>query len=253
MTGLSEAQLLERFLARGDQAAFEAIVLRHGPMVLGVCRRLLAEPHDVEDAFQATFLILLRKAGSIRDRQVLGTWLYGVARRVAVRLRTDARRRRARELVGAAEMARESAHLGWEESIELREILDEEVGRLTDKLRSPVVLCDLEGQTLEQAAASLRCPVGTVKSRLSRARQKLRSRLLRRGLSPSVGFLAATLAPEPAGALPADLVGSTIDAATHLAAGRAISAGVVSATVAALLNDTLRSMSMSALKFVAVI
>ena len=86
MTGLSEAQLLERFLARGDQAAFEAIVLRHGPMVLGVCRRLLGDPHDVEDAFQATFLILLRKAGSIRDRQVLGTWLYGVARRVAVRL-----------------------------------------------------------------------------------------------------------------------------------------------------------------------
>ena len=127
------------------------------------------------------------------------------------------------------------------------------MGRLTDKFRSPVVLCDLEGQSLEQAAASLRCPVGTVKSRLSRARQKLRSRLLRRGLSPSVGFLAATLAPEPAGALPADLVASTIDAATHLAAGRAVSAGVVSATVAALLNDTLRSMSMNALKLVAVI
>jgi RNA polymerase sigma factor (sigma-70 family) len=253
MTGLSETQLLERFLARGDQAAFEAIVLRHGPMVLGVCRRLLGDPHDVEDAFQATFLILLRKAGSIRDRQVLGTWLYGVARRVAVRLRTSARRRRARELVEAVEVARESAHLGWEESTELKEILDEEVGRLTDKYRSPVVLCDLEGQTLEQAAASLRCPVGTVKSRLSRARQKLRSRLLRRGFSPSIGFLAATLAPEPAGALRAELVGSTIEAATHLAAGRAASAGVVSATVAAILNDTLRSMSMSALKFVAVV
>jgi RNA polymerase sigma factor (sigma-70 family) len=207
----------------------------------------------VEDAFQATFLILLRKAGSIRDRQVLGTWLYGVARRVAVRLRTSARRRRARELVGAVDVARESAHLGWEESTELKEMLDEEVGRLADKFRSPVVLCDLEGQSLEQAAASLRCPVGTVKSRLSRARHKLRSRLLRRGFSPSVGFLAATLAPEPAGALPADLVSSTIDAATHLAAGRAVSAGIVSATVAALLNDTLRSMSMSALKLVAVI
>jgi RNA polymerase sigma factor (sigma-70 family) len=163
MTGLSEAQLLERFLARGDQVAFEAIVMRHGPMVLGVCRRLLGDPHDVEDAFQATFLILLRKAGSIRNQQILGTWLYGVARRVAVRLRTDARRRRARELVGAAEMAKESAHLGWEESNELRVILDQEVSRLTDKFRSPVVLCDLEGgngqkPTLESTAEAAIAP-----------------------------------------------------------------------------------------------
>ena len=112
LTALSEGQLLERFLARGDEAAFEALLRRHGPMVLGVCRRLLADPHDVEDAFQATFLVLVKKARSIRDRDLLGTWLYRVAHRVAVRARIDARRRRAREVRGAEEMATEISRSG---------------------------------------------------------------------------------------------------------------------------------------------
>src|SRR3954447_6451072 len=100
VAGLTEWQLLHRYVTRHDEAAFEALVARHGPMVLGVCRRVLDDPHDVEDAFQATFLVLVKKAGSIRDRDVLGTWLYGVARRVAVRARVEARRRRARERAG---------------------------------------------------------------------------------------------------------------------------------------------------------
>lgn len=250
---LSEDQLLERFLVRGDEAAFEAILRRHGPMVIGVCRRLLSDPHDVEDAFQATFLVLVRKAGSIRDRDVLGTWLYRVAHRIAVRAQIDARRRRAREARGAEGMDREDPGARREESDEIRAILDEEVGRLSTKYRAPLILCDLEGQTYEQAAAQLRCPVGTVKSRLSRARARLRSRLVRRGLTPSAGLLAAPLAPETTSALPTGLLGSTLGAATRLAADQSLAAGSVSATVADLVDGTLRTMNMSTLKLAATV
>jgi RNA polymerase sigma factor (sigma-70 family) len=251
VTGLRESQLLEQYLARGDEAAFEAILRRHGPMVLGVCRRTLSDPHDVEDAFQATFLVLVTEADSIRDRDVLGTWLYRVARRIAVRARIDARRRRAHERKGAEGKARMDSRVGREESAELRAIIDEELGRLTDKYRSPLILCDLEGQTHEQAAVQLRCPVGTVKSRLSRARAKLRSRLVRRGLDPAPAFLAASLASDPIVAVPADLLRSTVGAATQLVAGRVIAAGAVSAGVAALVQDTLRSITMITLKVAA--
>jgi RNA polymerase sigma factor (sigma-70 family) len=246
MTGLSENEFLERFLTQRDEAAFEAILRRHGPMVLGVCRRLLSDPNDVEDAFQATFFVLVKKAGSIRDRDVLGTWLYSVARRVAMRARVDTRRRRAREWSDATEVACKDQRTEGEHPAELRAINDEELGRLAERYRSPLVLCDLEGHTHEQAAIQLRCPVGTVKSRLARARQKLRSRLTRRGLAPSAGLLAITLAPEPASAMTTELAGSTIEAATKLAAGRAV-AGAISAVAAALAEGTLRSMSMTTL------
>ena len=171
-TGTAEGDLLERFLARRDQAAFEALVARHGPMVLGVCRRILADPHDIEDAFQATFLILVRKARAIRDRELLGPWLYGVARRVANRARADASRRRTRERSGAEEAAMESP--GVRDPDELRAVLDEELGRLPEKYRAPLVLCYLEGLTHDEAALRLRCPVGTVRSRMTRARETLR-------------------------------------------------------------------------------
>ena len=198
----------------------------------------------MEDAFQATFLVLVRKAGSIRDRDVLGTWLHGVARRVAVRARVNARRRRAREREGS-KWPPAGSRPGEEDAAELGRFSMRRSAALTERYRSALVLCDLEGQTHEQAAARLRCPVGTVKSRLSRARQKLRSRLARRGIVPSAGLLAATLAPEPASAITAELLGSTIGAATGLAAGRAIAAGTVSAAVAALVEQTARSMSMN--------
>jgi RNA polymerase sigma factor (sigma-70 family) len=253
MTGAGEGQLLDRFLEEGDEEAFEAILRRHGPMVLGVCRRILADPHDAEDAFQATFLVLVRKAGSIGDRAVLGPWLHGVARRVAVRARVNARRRRAREREGFDMADCRDGRRGEGDAAELRTILDQEVARLGERYRSALVLCDLEGHTHEQAAARLRCPVGTVKSRLSRARETLRARLARRGIVPSAGLLAATLAAEPASALTADLLGSTLRAATRLSAGRTIAAGTVSAAVTSLAEQTSRSMSMSIVKFAAAV
>jgi RNA polymerase sigma factor (sigma-70 family) len=253
MIGASESQLLDRFLSRGDEEAFEPILRRHGPMVLGICRRILSDPNDVDDAFQATFLVLVRKARSIRNRAVLGTWLYGVARRIAVRAQVSSRRRKAREYRGAELAVRDDGESRDQDLAQLRAIIDEEVARLTDRHRSALVLCDLEGQTHEQAAVQLRCPVGTVKSRLARAREKLRSRLSRRGILPSAGILAVSLAPEPASAMPAELLASTIRAAGRLVVERETLAGVVSAGVAALVDGTLRSINMSALKFVAVL
>ena len=183
VVALDESQLLDRFLSLGDESAFEAILRRHGPMVLGVCRHVLDDYHDVEDAFQATFLILVKKAHSIRDRDVLGTWLYGVARRVAVRAQTKARRRQLRERTGS-EHLEASAHVRDPmESKEVQRLVHDELERLPYRYRTPLVLCDLEGQTHEDAAAQLCCPVGTIKSRLSRGRERFRERLARRGLS----------------------------------------------------------------------
>ena len=157
----------------------------------------------------------------------------------------NARRRQARERGGFEISACPDRRPGGGGAAELRAILDQEVSRLTEKYRAPLVLCDFEGHTHEQAAATLRCPVGTVKSRLSRAREALRTRLARRGIVPSAGLLAATLSPEPTSAITAELLSSTLRAAARLAAGRAIAAGTVSAAVVALVDQTTRSMSMN--------
>ena len=180
LTGLSEAQLLRRFAA-GDEAAFEALVTRHGPMVLSVCRRSLFDHRDVEDAFQATFLVLIRKAEALRDGDLLGPWLHGVAYRVASRIRSRVIRRPTDERKGAQPEAVEST--GDLERNEIRGLLDEEIRRLPEKYRTPVVLCYLEGRTHEEAARRLRCSTGSVRGRLDRARHKLRDRLTRRGLA----------------------------------------------------------------------
>ena len=183
---LPDEQLLDLFLERKGsdaEAAFETLVRRHGPMVLGVCRHILDELHDAEDAFQATFLVLARKAGTIRDRRVLGRWLYEVAYRIAIRSKTHSARRRTHEREGA-EMSAVAAGPEFDAAwIELRPVLHEEVNRLPEKYRTAVVLCYLEGRTNEEAAEMLQWPVGTVKGRLSRARDMLRSRLTRRGLA----------------------------------------------------------------------
>ena len=180
VAALGERALLERFVFERDEAAFEAIVIRHGPMVLGICRRGLDDPHDVEDAFQATFLVLVLKAGSLRDREQLAPWLFGVARKVTARARSRSILRRGREqnggealavVVGSAASAAERG--------ELRSALDEEIGRLPEKYRAPIIHCYLEGLTHDEAALRLRCPVGTVRSRLSWARQRLRECQLR--------------------------------------------------------------------------
>ncbi len=186
---MGAGQLLERFAADRDEAAFEALVSRHGPMVLGTCRRMLADPHDVEDAFQATFLVLARKAGSIRDADRLGPWLHGVARRVAARSRAlSSPPEVASSEPAVEEPAVESPDLL--EALELREVLDEELARLPEKYRAPLVLCYLEGLTHDEAAEHLRWPVGTVRSRLAGGRDRLRARLTRRGLAPSAAVPA---------------------------------------------------------------
>ena len=251
VNALSEAQLLERFISHKDEAAFEAILQRHGPMVLGVCRRVLDNPQDVDDAFQATFLILVKKARSIHDRDILSTWLYGVARRVAVRARVNARRRRdcERTVREGKEVIAKDLGSSRLEAGELRSLIDLELERLPQRYRTPLVLCDLEGQTHEQAAVQLRCPVGTVKSRLARGRERLRSGLVRRGVAPTAGLLAAALGGETVSAcvVPVELMNLTIRAASRLAAGEAVAAGAFSAEVAQLLKGVMASMTLSKL------
>ncbi|SIO65197.1 RNA polymerase sigma factor, sigma-70 family [Singulisphaera sp. GP187] len=189
----SDRALLDRFLNAKDEAAFEALVARHGPMVLGVCHRLLASSHDADDAFQATFLVLVRKAGQIRDPARLGPWLYGVATRVASKARVRAARRRERmdaQVDEVVALDATSTGTGTGDEVEIRLILDAELGRLPAKHRDVLILCLLEGVTAEEAARQLGCPIGTIKSRLARGREGLRTRLTGRGIAP-VAALAA--------------------------------------------------------------
>jgi RNA polymerase sigma factor (sigma-70 family) len=210
VAGEPDGLLLDRFLARRDAVAFEALVERHGPMVLAVCRGTLRDPGDVEDAFQATFLVLVRKAGSIRGRDALGPWLHRVARRVSVRANVEASRRRERER--RAGEAREAASIRGPRD-EIRAALHEEIDRLPERLRTPLVLCHLEDRTHAQAAVELRLGEATVRRRLSRARDLLRSRLGRRGIAP-VGAVAAVLASESAlAAMPASWASVAVRAA----------------------------------------
>jgi RNA polymerase sigma factor (sigma-70 family) len=188
----SDAHLLERFARQRDEAAFASLMRRHGPLVWGVCRRVLAQEQAAEDAFQATFLVLVRKARSVSKRASVRSWLYGVALRVAVRARQREGLRRLREQNSPRRPAAEkSPENTWDD---LRPILDEEIQRLPEKYRLPIILCYLEGQTNDAAARQLNCPRGTLAIRLARARERLRSRLIRRGLTLSAGSLATLLA-----------------------------------------------------------
>src|SRR3954447_3801624 len=186
--GLSDGQLLDSFAARREgaaEAAFEEVVRRHGPMVLGVCRRLLGDRHAADDAFQATFLVLALKAGSVRKRDSLAPWLHGVAARVARRARMT---ERGRKEVGSDLADLPAAAPADPAAAELRLILDEELERLPEKYRRPVVLCYLEGQSQEEAARVLGWTKGTVSGRLARAKDLLRARLTRRGLAPTAAI-----------------------------------------------------------------
>jgi RNA polymerase sigma factor (sigma-70 family) len=240
---LSDAQLLQRFVTHRDPAAFETLVQRHGPMVLGVCRQLLRDPQDAEDAFQATFLVLARKAGAIAQRELVGNWLYGVAYRVAVRARARASRRQARERQGADMTATEAADDAGER--ELRPVLHEEVNRLPAKYRLPVVLCYLEGKTNAEAARELGWPTGTVSGRLARARDLLRRRLVRRGLTLSAAV--AVLLARDATAVPPPLLAATVRAALLCLAGPA-AAGLIPAQVTSLVKGVLQAMFMTKVK-----
>jgi RNA polymerase sigma factor (sigma-70 family) len=241
----ADAELLERFVARRDEAAFEALVRLHGPMVLAVCRRVLHDRHDADDAFQAAFLVFARRAGAIAEPRLLGCWLYGVAHRTALNLRRDlARRRAAGRPPPDLPAAPPEPDLDWRD---LRPVLDEEVSRLPVKYRAPVVLCYLEGATYEEAGRRLGCPKGTVATRLTRARALLQDRLSRRGLAPAAA-LAALAAGRAAQAAPAALVLSTVRAAMLGSAAEAAAAGVISARAASLTGEVMRAMFLTRLK-----
>lgn len=245
--GLSDGQLLERFTTRHDEAAeaaFAALVDRHGPMVLSVCRRILIDAHSADDAFQATFLILVRRARNVRKRDSLASWLFGVALRVSKHSRSAAARRR--DVEQRAHVPSQSA-TGTTDGC--REIW-EEVDRLPKALRAAVVHCYLEGLTHEQAATRLGWPVGTVRSRLARARDRLRGRLAGQGYAPSVLVIPSLTCKST---LPFSLVESTTKAAMLIAARDALEAGLVSATAATLTEGVLRSMFITKPKLAAAV
>jgi RNA polymerase sigma factor (sigma-70 family) len=244
---LTDGQLLGRFIEHRDDAAFAALVRRHGPMVWGVCRRLLKQ-HDAEDAFQAAFLVLVRKAASIVPRERVANWLYGVAHQTALQARRNIGRRSAREkqVTEMPEPAVAEQDLGRD----LRPLLDQELSRLPDAYREVIVLSDLEGKTRKDVARQLDLPEGTVGSRLARARAMLAKRLSRRGVTLSGGALAAALTQQAASAVvPNSVVNTTIKAASLLAAGKA-AAGLIPARVAALMEGGLKAMLLSKLKVV---
>ncbi len=239
---LPDADLWQRYVGQRDEAAFEALVHRHGPMVLGVCRRVLRNEQDAEDAFQATFLVLVRRAASLRSPSTLANWLHGVAYRTALQARGAAARRRAREAAAPPRTA--TSEDPW---AELWPVLDQELGRLAEKYRAVVVLCDLEGKTRKEVARQLGCAEGTVASRLARARSVLARRLARRGFTGVVA--AAALAGGTASAVvPGRLVAATVAAAGSSTATRVAAHALLSAEVIALTEGVLRSMYLTKLK-----
>ena len=254
LTGLGEGQLLERFLAHRDDVAFSELVARHGPMVLAICRRWLDDPHDVEDAFQATFLVLVRKAGSLRDRTALSSWLYGVSLRVARRARSQAARRRNRERPMVSDLAERCAAAANQASREVRAILDDELARLPESQRTVVLLCLVDGLTHEEAARALSWPLGTVKSRLAAARKKLVRRLTGRGLAPSSVALGTTFSEiRSEAALPTDLAHQTVNTALQFVAGTSGEGETVSASIASLVRGVIRAMAITHLKSIAIV
>ncbi len=244
-----DAELLDRFLASREEPAFAALVQRHGPLVLGVCRRLLRDEQDAEDAFQATFLVLARKAASIRKKESLGAWLYEVAFRIAVRLRADAARRKLHERQAPEVSAVDATDpMLWQE---LAAVLDEELNRLPEKYRRPLVLCHLQGRTHAQAARELGVPAGSLSRHLQRARELLRERLAGRGFTLPAALLGTVLTRQAATAcVPLSLVDATTRAAFLAAVGEA--AGV-SARAVALAEGVVKTMSVLKLKLAIVL
>jgi RNA polymerase sigma factor (sigma-70 family) len=244
--GLTDGQLLENYLATREEAAFAALVHRHGPMVWGVCRRVLGSHHDAEDAFQATFLVLVRKAASVVSKELVANWLYGVAHQTALKARATIAKRRGREKQVTAMPEPEAVPQKLWES--LQSLLDRELSRLPDKYRAVIVLCDLEGKTRKEAARHFSVPEGTVASRLATARAMLGRRLARHGKGVSGGVLAAVLAQGAASAaVPAGVASRTVQAAGTYAARQA-AVGALSVRAVALAEGVLKAMLLSKLK-----
>jgi RNA polymerase sigma factor (sigma-70 family) len=239
--------LLERFVAGRDEAAFEVLVRRHGPMVLSICRRVLRQAEDAEDAFQAAFLVLARSARAVRKADSLPSWLHGVAYRVAANLKRALARRRTHEATAAVHHETAATEeVSWRE---VRVALDEELARLPDRWRAPLVLCYLQGKTRDEAARELGWSVGTLRGRLERGRNLLRRRLTRRGLSLSAALLGGTPAQGASAGIPAGLVPLTVSSAIASGAGAAIG----TARAAALAEGVLRTMFVTRLTRVALV
>jgi RNA polymerase sigma factor (sigma-70 family) len=240
-TGISDGQLLTRFIAERDEAAFSALVRRHGPMVLGVCRRILGNAHDTDDAFQATFLVLVQKARSVLNHEAIGSWLHTVACRSAQQAKVRNMRRQHRErAVGGLPRALAPPT----EPNDWQPLVDEELRRLPEKYRAAIVLCDLEGRPRREAARQLHLAEGTLSSRLCRGRQLLAQRLTRRGVTLSGGALAMSLS-EASASVPPALVGMTTKAALLVAVGRT---AALSASLSEILKGATQAMLFAKLK-----
>ena len=251
VAGQTDARLLQRYIADGDELAFEALVRRHGPMVLSVCRRVLGEPHDAEDAFQAAFLLLARKARSIWVEGSLGGWLHRVAWRIALEVKSDAGRRRERERQAAERAGGPLASDPGPD--DTAAAIHEEIDRLPERYRRPVVLCYLEDMTYQQAASQLQWTEAATRGRLAKARALLRTRLTRRGVTLAGAGLVAegVITPGSAAAVPPPLRATAVRAARHVALGESAGAGAVSASTMTLARRAARSMMMARLRAVA--
>jgi RNA polymerase sigma factor (sigma-70 family) len=243
---LSDAELLRRFALSNDESAFAMLLRRYGSLVLGICRRVLRDPHDTDDAFQATFLIFARKAPTIHKREAICSWLYKVAYRIALRARAGRARREMREQEALQRLTERQARAAPPSF--LGDLVDEEVQRLPEKYRVPVLLCYLQGQTNEEAARCLRCPSGTLKIRLLRARDLLRRRLKRRGLALPLAALVAAMVESASAAVPPALEQGILHVASLLGQGYSPPAAGLSLRVAALVEASLKRMCRAKLK-----
>lgn len=244
--GQSDEELLQKFVSTRDERAFEALVRRHGPMVHGVCRRVLHDAHAADDAFQATFLLLARKCHSIRAPELLANWLFGVAHRTAIKARENAARRRVYE----RQAAKLASHQPHDELVsnELASVVDEEINRLPMKYRAPLVLCYFEGVTNARAAQLLGWPEGSISGRLAKARELLRTRLKRRGVNFSAGVLAVLFLQDRGAAARSNALAETTADGILANATGAEETAVLSPQVIELADEVLRTMQMSRAK-----
>jgi RNA polymerase sigma factor (sigma-70 family) len=247
----ADGLLLRRFITNRDESAFAALVERHGAMVFGVCRRVLNNISDAEDAYQAAFVVLACKARAISRPELLGSWLYRVAFRAALRARAEASRRREHPLPSAdIAVAPPIPDADW---ADLRPVLDEEIERLPQKYRLPVVLCYLEGHSNDEAARRLGCPLGTIASRLATARERLRGRLMRRGITLSSSLLASVLAVDALSAtVPGTVCEAAITSALAFTSGAALSGAAATSSIL-LAKGVLRSMLLSRIRTVFIV
>jgi RNA polymerase sigma factor (sigma-70 family) len=250
VAGLTDAELLGAFVVRRDAAAFATLVHRHGSMVFGVCRRVLGNSNDAEDAFQATFLVLVRRAAAVAPRERVASWLFGVAYKTARAARRMLARHRARE----KQVSRlpDAVTDMPQTQRDLKQVLDRELSSLPDKLRLPIVLCDLEGRTVREAARELGTPVGTLSNRLAAGRQRLGQRLTRRGIAIAAG-VTGLLYQEAAAQAPARLIANTLQTALQVAAMPAALTAIVTPEVATLTQGAVHTMGYTKFKFVALV